>query len=71
VAQDLVEAILLSLKISRGWTKVVNLFLLLAAEALLVLQLPFEAGILGQRFLELNVQLLHHNSVALLHPLKR
>jgi hypothetical protein len=48
VAQDLVEAIPLSLKISEGLTKIVHLFLLLAAEVLLVLQLLFEAGILGQ-----------------------
>jgi hypothetical protein len=48
VVQDLVKALPLSLEISGGLTKAVHLFLLLAAKALLVLQLLFKAGIFGQ-----------------------
>jgi hypothetical protein len=36
----------------------------------LVLELLFEVGVFGQRFLELSLQPLHCNGVTLLHPLK-
>jgi hypothetical protein len=68
--RGLVKTLLLIFKINGGLTKVVHLLLLLAAEALLVLQLLLEAVVLGQGFLELSVQPLHCNCVALLHPLE-
>jgi hypothetical protein len=64
VVEDLVKALLLIFQINGGLTKVIHLLLLLAAEALLVLQLLFEMGVLSQRFLELSLQPLHHNFVA-------
>jgi hypothetical protein len=68
VVEDFVKALPLIFKINGGMTKVVHLLLLLAVEALLVLQLLFKTGVLSQRFLELRIQPLHRNCVALLHP---
>jgi hypothetical protein len=70
VVEHLVKTLPLIFKINGGLTKVIHLLLLLAAEALLVLQLLLEASVLGQRFLELSVQPLHRNGMALLHPLE-
>jgi hypothetical protein len=68
--KDLVEAILPLFKLSGGFAEILHLLLLLAVLAFLVLELLFEEGIRGQRFLELRVQPLHHDSMALFHPLK-
>jgi hypothetical protein len=68
--EDLVEAILPLFKIGGSFTEILYLLLLLAVLAFLVLELLFEEGIRGQRFLELLLQPLHHDSVALFHPLE-
>jgi hypothetical protein len=68
--EDLVEAILPLFKVGGGFTKILYLLLLLAVLAFLVLELLFEEGIRGQRFLELLLQPLHRDSVALFHPLE-
>jgi hypothetical protein len=68
--EDLVEAILPLFKLSGGFTKILYLLLLLAVLAFLVLELLFEEGIRGQRFLKLLVQPLHRDSMALFHPLE-
>jgi hypothetical protein len=68
--EDLVEAILPLFKCSGGFAEILHLLLLLAVLALLVCELLFEEGIRGQRFLELRVQPLHHDSMALFHPLE-
>jgi hypothetical protein len=68
--KDLVEAILPLFKISGGFAEILHLLLLLAVLAFLVLELLFEEGIRGQRFLELLVQPLHHDSMALFHHLE-
>jgi hypothetical protein len=68
--EELVEAFTPLLKIYGGFAEVCYLLVLLLALALLVLQLLFEGGVRGQRFLELQLQPIHHNGVALLHPLK-
>jgi hypothetical protein len=68
--EDLVEAILPLFKLSGGFTEILYLLLLLAVLAFLVLELLFEEGIRGQRFLELLMQPLHRDSVALFHPLE-
>jgi hypothetical protein len=68
--EDLVEAILPLFKVGGGFTEILYLLLLLAVLAFLVLDLLFEEGIRGQRFLELLLQPLHHDSVALFHPLE-
>jgi hypothetical protein len=68
--EDLIEAILLFFKLSGGFAEILHLLLLLAVLAFLVIELLFEEGIRGQRFLELRVQPLHHNSMALFHPLE-
>jgi hypothetical protein len=70
VVKDLVKAPLPIFKINGGLVEILNLLLLLAVQALLVLELLFEAGVFGQGFLELRLQPFHHNSVALLHPLE-
>jgi hypothetical protein len=70
MVKDLVEAILPLFKLSGGFAKILHLFLLLAVLALLVLEFLFEEGIRGQRFLELCVQPLHHDSMALFYPLE-
>jgi hypothetical protein len=67
--EDLVEAILLLFKFGDGFTEIPYLLLLLAVLAFLVLELLFKEGIRGQRFLELLMQPLHHDSVALFDPL--
>jgi hypothetical protein len=68
--EDLVEAILTLFKFGGGFTKILYLLLLLAVLAFLVLELLFKEGIRGQRFLELLMQPLHRDSVALFHRLK-
>jgi hypothetical protein len=68
--EDLVEAILPLLKLNGGFTEILYLLLLLAVLVFLVLELLFEEGIQGQRFLELLVQPLHCDSMALFHPLE-
>jgi hypothetical protein len=68
--EDLVEAILPLFKFGGGFTEILYLLLLLAVLAFLVLELLFEEGIRGQRFLELLLQPLHRDSVALFHPLE-
>jgi hypothetical protein len=67
---DLVEAILPLFKLGGGLTEILYILLLLAVLAFLVLELLFEEGIRGQRFLELLPQPLHRDSMALFHPLK-
>jgi hypothetical protein len=68
--EDLVEAILPLLKFSGGFPEILYLLFLLAVLAFLVLELLFKEGIRGQRFLELLVQPLNRDSMALFHPLK-
>jgi hypothetical protein len=68
--EDLVEAILPLFKLDGGFTEILYLLLLLAVLAFLVLELLFVEGIRGQRFLELLVQPLHRDSMALFHPLE-
>jgi hypothetical protein len=68
--EDLVEAILPLFKFGGGFMEILYLLLFLAVLAFLVLKLLFEEGIRGQRFLELLLQPLHRDSVALFHPLE-
>jgi hypothetical protein len=68
--EDLIETHVSLLKNSSGFAKILYLLLPLQVLALLVLKLLFEEGVCGQRFLELLVQPIHRNGVALLHPLK-
>jgi hypothetical protein len=70
VVEDLVKALPLIFKINGGLMDVIHLLLLLVDETLLVLQLLLEAGVLSQGFVELSVQPLHRNGMALLHPLE-
>jgi hypothetical protein len=70
VIENLVKASMPLLKIGGGSAEILCLLVLLEALAFLVLQLLFEEGVCGQRFLELLLQPIHRNSVALLHPLK-
>jgi hypothetical protein len=48
VVEDFVKTLPLIFKINGGLTKVIYFLLLLATKALLVLQLLFETGVLGQ-----------------------
>jgi hypothetical protein len=68
--EDLVKAILLILKFGGGFAEILYLLVLLQVLAFLVLKVLFKEGIRGQRFLELLMQPLHRNSVALFHPLE-
>jgi hypothetical protein len=68
--EELVKAYTPLFKVSSGFAEIRYLLVLLLALVLLVLQLLFEKGVCGQRFLELLLQPIHHNGVALLHPLK-
>jgi hypothetical protein len=68
--EDLVEAILPLFKLSGDFMEILYLLLLLAVLAFLVFELLFEEGIRGQRFLELLVQPLHCDSMALFHRLE-
>jgi hypothetical protein len=68
--EELVEAFTPLLKISGGFAEVRYLLVLLLALVFLALQLIFEGGVCGQRFLELLLHPIHRNGVALLHPLK-
>jgi hypothetical protein len=68
--EDLVEAILPLLKIGGDFTEILYLLLLLVLLAFPVLELLYEEGIRGQRFLELLLQPLHRDSMALFHPLE-
>jgi hypothetical protein len=68
--EELVKAFTPLLKFSGGFAEVLYLIVFLEVLVLLVLQLLFEEGVCGQRFLELLLQPIHRNGVALLHPLK-
>jgi hypothetical protein len=68
--EELVKAFTPLVKISSGFAEILYLLVLLKVLALLVLQLLFEEGVCGQRFLELLLQPIHCNGVAFLHPLK-
>jgi hypothetical protein len=68
--EDLIEAISPLFKFGDSFAEILYLLLLLAVLAFLVLELLFKKGIRGQRFLELLMQPLHHDSVALFHPLE-
>jgi hypothetical protein len=68
--EELVKAFTPLFKFSSGFAEILYLLLPLQVQALLVLELLFEGGVCGQRFLELLVQPIHCNGVALLHPLK-
>jgi hypothetical protein len=68
--KDLVKTRVSLLKNSGGFAEILYLLLPLKVLALLVLKLLFEGGVCGQRFLELLMQPIHHNVMALLHPLK-
>jgi hypothetical protein len=68
--EDLVKTRISLLKNSAGFAEILYLLLPLQVQAILVLELLFEGGVCGQRFLELLVQPIHRNGVALLHPLK-
>jgi hypothetical protein len=68
--EDLVEAILPLFKVGGGFTEILYLLFLVAVLAFLVLELLFKEGIRGQRFLELLLQPLHRDGVALFHPLE-
>jgi hypothetical protein len=70
VIEDLVKAIMPLFKFGGGFVEILYLLVLLEVLALLVLQLLFKEGIHGQGFLELLLQPLHRNSVALFHPLE-
>jgi hypothetical protein len=70
VIEDLDEAILPLFKVGGGFMEILYLLLLLAVLAFLVLELLFDEGIHGQRFLELLLQPIHRDSVALFHPLE-
>jgi hypothetical protein len=66
--EELIKAIMLLLKISGGFAEILYLLVLLKALVFLVLQLLFEEGVCGQRFLELLLQPIHRNSMALPAP---
>jgi hypothetical protein len=68
--EDLVETRVSLLKNSGGFAEILYLLLPLKVLTLLVLKLLFEGGVCSQRFLELLLQPIHRNGVALLHPLK-
>jgi hypothetical protein len=68
--EDLVKAILPLFKIGSGFAEILYLLMLLQVLAFLVLKLLFEEGIRGLRFLELLLQPLHRDSMALFHPLE-
>jgi hypothetical protein len=68
--EDLVETILPLFKFGGGFMGILYLLLLLAVLAFLVLELLFKEGIRGQRVLELLMQPLHCDSMALFHPLE-
>jgi hypothetical protein len=68
--EDLVKAISPLFKFGSGLVEILYLLVLLQVLAFLVLKLLFEEGIRGQRFLELLLQPLHRDSVALFHPLE-
>jgi hypothetical protein len=68
--EELVKAYTPLFKISSGFAEILYLLVLLEVLALLVLQLLFEEGVCGQRFLELLLQPIHRYGVALLCPLK-
>jgi hypothetical protein len=68
--EDLVKAISPLFKFDGGFVEILYFLLLLQVLAFLVLKLLFKEGIRGQRFLELLMQPLYRNSVALFHPLE-
>jgi hypothetical protein len=70
VIENLVKANMPLLKFGGGFAEILYLLVLLEALAFLVLQLLFEEDVCSQRFLELLLQPIHRNSVALLRPLK-
>jgi hypothetical protein len=66
--KDLVKAISPLFKFGGGFAEILYLLVLPQVLVSLVLKLLFEEGIRGQRFLELLLQPLHRDSVALFHP---
>jgi hypothetical protein len=68
--EELVKAFMPLFRYSGGFAEILYLLLLLKVLALLVLKLLFEGGVCSQRFLELLLQPIHRNGVALFHPLK-
>ena len=68
--EELIKAISPLFKFGGGFAKILYLLVLLQVLAFLVLQLLFKEGVCGPRFLELLLQPIHRNGVALLHPLK-
>jgi hypothetical protein len=68
--EELVKAYTPLFKISSGFAEILYLLVLLEVLAFLVLQLLFQEGVCGQRFLELLLQPIHRYGMALLHPLK-
>jgi hypothetical protein len=68
--EELVKAFMPLVKISSGFAGILYLLVFPEVLTLLVLQLLFEEGVCGQRFLELLLQPIHRNGVAFLHPLK-
>jgi hypothetical protein len=66
--EELVKAFAPLVKISSGFAEILYLRVLLEVLALVVLQLLFKEGVCGQRFLELLLQPIHRNGVALFHP---
>jgi hypothetical protein len=68
--EDLVKTRVSLFKNSGSFAEILYLLLPLQVQALLILELLFEGGVCGQRLLELLVQPIHCNGVALLHPLK-
>jgi hypothetical protein len=63
--EDLIEAILPLFKFGGSFTEILYLLLLLAVLAFVVLELLFEEGIRGQRFLEVLLQHFHRDSVVI------
>jgi hypothetical protein len=68
--EELVKAFTPLFKFSGGFAEILYLLVLLEILVLLVLQLLFKEHVCGQKFLELLLQPIHCNGVALLHPLK-
>jgi hypothetical protein len=68
--EELIKAFTPLFKFSGGFAEILYLLVLLEILVLLVLQLLFKEGVCGQRFLELLLQPIHRNGVALLHSLK-
>jgi hypothetical protein len=68
--EDLVKTRVSLFKNGGSFAKILYLLLPLQVQALLILELLFEGGVCSQRLLELLVQPIHRNGMAILHPLK-